>query len=186
MLVEHFAESEVLDELEHENTNAAEICEQLGLDKQKLMRTVTTHANPYTVIDAERQAVYRTLFPQETKLEDYTQSVIPIRVLEHIHNAKQYFKEFVIWHPEDVKQDPIVLAKVVDSKRSWISAYYPIARWGTSLDEYPAQLKQATAIVRERLTKELTKIVNDATNQLKLAPYAAVTATSPSYYGGNI
>jgi hypothetical protein len=126
------------------DAEAVELIERLGLDGQRALLvqretggdTVTVRS-PYRVMTAEEQRVYGVLCPEQTALEKYESSAIPLRILQVAAHATDFFEKIEVWHPtERVDDDPVLVGVKFGEKNSWggrPETRYLLARWGAVL-----------------------------------------------------
>lgn len=154
------------DEIESETPDELELrrnaCERLGLAKQV---TIPTRSPRQTT--QEEIVVYRALFPRSVRLEDFESEAIPLRVLDVIESAKSSarFDTFQVWCPEEAKVSDPVLVGITTRKNpgGWNeTAYTLLARWGSSLDEWPAMLKQARKTLEAKVKREASELLAKA------------------------
>lgn len=135
---------------------ALELIESLGLEGQKtLVNEETGTILPYRFITAQERFVFKTLFPQETKIENYKDGPIPLRVLQcaaHVKSlARDDMKYLQVWYPRQGVDDPVLVARP-DYYRDPV---YLIARWGQALldfDELLAKaIKEQKALCKSKL-----------------------------------
>lgn len=159
MIVETYEIEEVAEQEPEQNEACAVMIEELGLDGQKKLRgdTPTKDAFPYRKITQEEFAVYAILCPQHTKLKDYSEGPIPLRVLQVAAYAKPLFNELEVWHPGTQIKDPVLIG-CKGSEYVWNREHYVLARWGDTLDEWPALLRRAFEMWRSRCLESLTAI----------------------------
>jgi len=153
MEIETFECYEVAGEGHPEVEDAArQIIEDLELEGQKFKSVDGTIVRmPYPEITKDERFVYKALCPKVYKLEEYSRTPIPLRVLEIAKHAKTLFTEVYIWDLEDVDlKDPVLLGQE-DGK------IHLLARWGETLDSYSTMKDKAIKITRQRLCSELRK-----------------------------
>lgn len=133
--------------------------EKLGLKgQQKLVVKNPAGADeriPYPEMSRHEKAVYETLFPEKTKVEDYDSGIIPVRVLQVIGHATGLFDRVEVWHKPMRDPDPILVAKLGEK-------YHLLARWGgEALKSFPVLVKEARALLQEDYERRI-----EATAQL--------------------
>jgi hypothetical protein len=138
---------------------AVRLCEELGLEGQSEFAKVDgdemTRRNPYRKMTADELYAYQTLCPQEYLLEDYSNSPIPLRVLETIAYAKQFFEVIQIWDKASAEvKDPVVVGFVNEGDKWSKSKAMIIARWGEVLETPSVLFKQAIKANKARLIEE--------------------------------
>jgi len=122
-----------------------ELVDKLGLIGQ---RSITTDDDPlpFRAMTTHELRVYETLFATEVSLQDFGVEMIPLRVLDTIAVAKKHFKlsDMKVRHDlAKINEDPIVYAVTQDPINTWIKTYYFIARWGTTLLDFPTLAQMA-------------------------------------------
>lgn len=135
---------------------ALELIESLELEGQKsLVNEDTGTILPYRFITAQERFVFKTLFPQECKIQNYKDGPIPLRVLQvaaHVKSLKRDDMTYLqVWYPRQGIDDPVLIARPDYYK----DPIYLIARWGQALldfDELLAKaIKEQKAIVKSKL-----------------------------------
>jgi hypothetical protein len=127
-----------------------DLIESLGLDGQKELISPKGAVFPYRKMFAEEESVYSRLMPQKTKPANYASGAIPLRVLQVLAHAQglDFFTHFEIWHPEDVRKDPIL----VGCKGSeWRPDRYILARWGEALESFDILRAKALEIAKDEV-----------------------------------
>lgn len=146
MQVQVYDVEEVADQSPDETECAQALINKLGLSRQ---REFYSPDRPKGVawrrITTEEVFAFRSLCPIETPLADYRSGPIPLRVLEVLEKATEsgFFEKFVVWHPEDVRTDPVLIGRKTGARGAWDTEDYILARWGEALDEMPALLRKA-------------------------------------------
>lgn len=136
------------------DSEAIELCQKLGLKGQeKLTNTDSETRNPFRKLTALEALVFGILFPEKTKVENYESGLIPLRVLKLLEQAKDsgQFIGFTIWHPEDVRSDPVLIGLFPHENVSYATLDYMatpflLARWGEALFTFEALAKKAKEI----------------------------------------
>jgi hypothetical protein len=183
MKVETYEVSEVTCENEHEETEAREIAEQLGLEGQKRVRN-RDGVMPYREITAEEAVVFKAICDKEVRLHEFDRSPIPLRVLQVAAHGKDFFDEMVVWCPSSLAdKDPILLGKKKHPTNSWVFNYFLLARWGDELDEWPALCRKAADKLREVARGKLLKARDEAAAALaRLDEIKSPTAIPSNVY----
>ena len=195
MKVETFEIDEVAIADDAELLEARTVADRLGLAEQfrvydalisaKSEKATATLFRPFSEPEL---VVYATLFDQHTELSKY-QHPIPPRALLALEKAqalkhpsatdKPMFLEFVVWHTPDIRFDPVLVGMhTPDLRWTYNKAPYPIARWGDSLDEWPAMLSK----FRDIATSKARRIVAEAQALLQKVEAGDVSAFSPSAF----
>jgi hypothetical protein len=137
---------------------ALELIESLGLEGQKsLVNKDTGSILPYRFITKQERFVFKTLFPQECKIEEYKDGPIPLRVLQAVAHVKSLAREDMayiqVWYPRQGIDDPVLVAR----PNSYRDPVYLLARWGQALLPFEELLEKAIkeqkAIVKAKLAK---------------------------------
>jgi hypothetical protein len=141
----------------------AMLIESLGLTGQrKLIGGEDIKPFPYRIMTQEEQRVFQFLFPQQTKLEDYSSELIPLRVLQVASHAKStgfLDKGLFVWSPKDSQVDPVLLGKASIPESSWGERIYLLARWGSVLLPFEKLVAQAKAKWKTLRKAELQKAI---------------------------
>lgn len=138
------------------DSEAIELIEKLGLEgQQKLTVKETATRFPYPRLSASQAAVFGTMFPQKTYASQYSQGIIPLRVLQVISFCRQFPQtaHLNIWHAASVKEDPIL----VGSPGPYSSEEYLLARWGDALPTFEELQAKALPLVVARFKVDLAK-----------------------------
>ena len=139
MQVETFEVDEITtDQTEVELANL--LIDKLGLTGQKNRKAPDGRQIRFRPVTHEENIIYKSLFPQNCKLEEFSAGPIPLRVLEAVERAKDDgIQFFTVYYPKEISKDPIIFGKVSDK---WGEPEYLIARWGECLEEFPKLIKQ--------------------------------------------
>jgi len=144
----------------------------LGLEGQEGyygLSDKTSDVVPYRKMTKDEGFIYRTLCPGRCGLSDFSESPIPLRVLQVAAHAQSlgYFTSLRVWHAEnaDVK-DPVLVGIIGDAY--FAKQIYLLARWGEVLESLEVMKEKALKIWRES-----TK----ATIQEELADLSSVMQT---------
>lgn len=156
-----------------EDTKA--LVESLGLTGQQQFfngNSGSVAVFPYRKITANERLVYKTICSKECKLEDYSDAMIPLRVLQVAAHAKAFELEssgvflghLEVWYcPNGDVKDP-VLVGVKNTKNSWggtDSAYYLLARWGEVLESFSDLSKIALQMLKDKAKAEFSVALMD-------------------------
>lgn len=140
---------------------AIELSEKLGLAGQlSLTNKATDTRLPYRVMTNEESAVYGACFPNRTKVEFYSDGIMPLRVLQVVAHCKEagFFQAIYVWHPARGVKDPVLvgLRKERPEGQQWDSeVLYILARWGESLEPLESLKKTAKKILMARWKAKL-------------------------------
>lgn len=126
------------------------LIESLGLEGQKsLTNKEKGTVTPYRVVSAEERFVFRTLFPNQTKVESYKDGPLPLRVLQVIAHVRELnipdMGYFEVWHPNVGIDDPVLVAR----KSSYYDPVYLLARWGNALLPFETLKAQALVVAKK-------------------------------------
>lgn len=150
------------------DAEAIELSERLGLEGQKkLAKPETLTRIPYPKLTALQRVVFETLFPNKTLVEQYSEGVIPLRVLQVVAFCREnhMYKRIEVWHPEPGKVDPVLIG--TDRESTYHSGDdFLLARWGTSLEHFDKLIPKAKAkwLAAKRLA--VTKAIKEAKSDL--------------------
>ncbi|QDT41091.1 hypothetical protein Pan241w_11500 [Gimesia alba] len=192
MLVETYETPEVDEQGTVEcEAEALELIESLDLEGQRELTRQTEDGEvkrvPYPKVTKEQGVVIQAVCPKETKLNEYSDQAIPLRILQVAAHAKDLFDYLVVWHPENAdEKDPYLIGC---NGESWSSSreLYLLARWGEELLPWGEMVTKAGALIRgKRLTKlrEIVSLAKAAIEATESAdPEAAIElSATPSYY----
>lgn len=151
-LVEVFVDEEIAAESDTEADLRHGVAERLGLVGQLAVSSGFKYRTP----SEEQLLVYSTLFPKKVRVEQYADEPIPLRVLDVLERAKAsgLFEYFCVWCPETRAADPVLVGHTTDPRGTWFGSDILLARWGSSLDEWPAMLKAARDKIVEKVRRE--------------------------------
>lgn len=150
MEVETYECSETATETIEASEEALAIVEQLGMEGQKglfcqRVEDESARRCPYSEGTAEQIRVFSLLCPMRFTLATYSRCPIPLRVLQVAAHATSLgiFDRLEIWdHPSQNTQDPILVAHTLPQYQSG-NKIHLLARWGETLDEWPAMVRIA-------------------------------------------
>lgn len=131
------------------DAEAIELAQKLGLKGQlELSNPETLTRNPYREMSQLEGLVFRTLFPTETPIENYSSGIIPLRVLQVAAHAKEcgLFHHLEIWHPADHREkDPVLVGHT--TANAWDRGHKCclLARWGDPLCSFEQLAEKAKA-----------------------------------------
>jgi hypothetical protein len=160
---------------------------QLGLTNKE-----TDTRFPYRKMTKAEREVFGVICPYKTRIENYSDGLIPVRVLQVAAHAAatQHCDWLEIWHPEssDIK-DPFLVGRI-GSKQSngYTDSFYLLARWGEELLPFEQMEAIAQKIKARQLVAKLKGILAEV--QADLATVVAaqeagdVPLHSSPYYGG--
>lgn len=158
MQVETFECVETAAEPIEASEEAIQIAKDLGLEGQAQLtcKTKSGHPtrSPYREITEEEDLVYRVLCPETKRIEKYSASPIPLRVLQIAAHAKQCFPnaKLIVRDRESVAvKDPVLVCEIPSPSASWQTITYILARWGETLETFSVLRTRAIQIARETL-----------------------------------
>lgn len=178
MLVETYEINEQTADGKVENeAEIKELVEKLGLEGQsKFFKSESGQVTvfPYRKMTKQEKLVYETLCPKESEIEEFDDSLIPLRVLQVISHVKDtgFIHKLKVWHPESADIKDPVLVGVRWNKKEDIGddyrdrEYYILARWGEELASFVELSKQALDIIKARFKKSLAEAVAEAQTRL--------------------
>ncbi len=190
MVVETYEVEEVAKQTVEQCDEAKALVEELGLQGQAKIYSppddAAPSAFPYRKMTAQEAFVYRQLLPSKTKLSDYADGAIPLRVLQvaaHVNKlmAGRANCELQVWHPKnaDVK-DPLL---VMREGYEWGShSNFILARWGDVLEEFSVLANHAKAMYKAQCLAKL----EEAKQQIEVWIRAADSKVHEHYNGGTI
>lgn len=157
MQVETFEQTEVVGgKLEDENSpEAMSLIVDLGLNGQVQMTSKTDEAVtvrcPYRVMTKKEGRVYECLFPLRIRVEDYKESMIPLRVLQVIAHAKSLniYREIQVWCEQGRPTDPVLVGVFHTGPYAHSTVDHILARWGDALDSFEVLYEKAKKILSE-------------------------------------
>ena len=139
------------------------LIEQLGLEGQKsLTNQETLTREPYREMTALEFYIWRSVCPETTKLQSYSLSPIPLRVLQVAAYAKELgvYQRLEVWHPRKVVDDPLLVG--LKHGNEYTSKRDLIARWGETLIPFETLIEQA----KKNFTVELTAAIQEIESEL--------------------
>lgn len=161
---------------------------QLSLIRSKTEEEPATRC-PYRKIRQDERFVYRTLCPATSKLENFSECPIPLRVLQIIAHAKSLgiFKKFEVWSAQGDVKDPVLIAYNTDGYDTSGHTFI-LARWGDVLEGWPALVQRTLIAWREKCRTEYAKIKAKITQEEAALDEMGMNEalqreTGPSFYG---
>lgn len=138
---------------------ALELIDSLNLVGQlNLTNRDTVERFPYRKLAKTEAQVFGVLCPQRTKLESYSDGIIPLRVLQVAAHVQRtgYCDYLEVWHPEnaDIK-DPFLIGC---KKSGYDYERYLLARWGEELLSMEEMAACAKKIWAQKLKVHVGKI----------------------------
>jgi len=162
--IETFETTEVGVEGKIENFEESKgLCEKLGLEGQKeFFNEEKKEIIPYRKITAQEKLVYETILPTKHKLKDYSDGVIPLRVLQVAAHAIELGICTVVevWHqPNGDVKDPLLVGKADDK---YSTEYFILARWGEILEPFNKLAEIAKKILIAEYKGRIQKVIHEA------------------------
>ena len=149
---------------------AIDLIDQLGLDGQ--CRLVKGEGDdqlriPYAKVTKEQSRVIKSVCPKETKIYDYEDGLIPLRVLQVAAHAKELFDIVYVWHPENAdEKDPYLIGANNNVGRYNTTEYFLLARWGEELLPWAELKAKAAEKIRQLRHAALQKVIGEAKAEL--------------------
>lgn len=151
------------------DATAIELIERLGLSGQKkLVSEKTATRQTFKRMTRVDELVFKTLFPESSRVEEFESEAMPLRVLEALETAKanNQFGRFEVWHSRTRKDDPVLVGLTGEANpQPWDAFYFNatgsflIARWGEALEPFAKLLKDAKAAwIADRKSKAKRQI----------------------------
>ena len=135
---------------------ARELIEKLGLEGQsQFLAGEANEAFSYPALSREEVAVYRTLFPTRTKLQNFDEEMIPLRVLQEADRVGRLRPNYKleVWHSRTYT-DPLLVA----GTGGWGDPWYLIARWGEALETWETLRRRAVETLAAKLRAEAKRM----------------------------
>lgn len=198
MVVETYEVEEVKQATVEQDAEARELAESLGLEGQVKRYNPQPEdggerAFPYRKMTAQEKWVYEIILPAKTKLKNYEDGAIPLRVLQVAAHVSKLMEgrsgeyTLFVWHPTnaDYKDPLLVLREGGDwgAQKFWI-----LARWGEELEEFGVLATKAKEIYKQRCLLKLEEARQQIEVWLKSADakvhehYLSGTSGTPSAY----
>lgn len=182
MLVETYEVTELTADLKPEcDAEALALIESLNLNGQMDLATRSDDGaakrNPYRHMTREEALVYGLLLPKKTKIADYADGMIPLRVLQVAAHAKEHFTELWVWSPASAAdKDPLLVGMTKQPIPGMPSHYtrdteWLLARWGDVLLPFPELIKQAAVRAREKINLAIRRAKGEIEKDEKLVPH---------------
>ena len=140
------------------------LADKLGLEGQKqLLNPEKKEISPYRLMTGQENLIYETLLEQRTNLKNYSDSAIPLRVLQVASHVVELgiCDEIEVWHKPsmDIK-DPLLVGV---KKDGWSRKYYILARWGDILLPF----NELCGLVKKIIASKLRQKANEGIEALK-------------------
>lgn len=136
------------------------LADELGLKGQKKIFT-EEDVIPFLRLSKADKRIWFTFCPGKHDVEDYEDTVIPLRVLGIIKvcQEREYFDDIFIRTESTNSPDPIVVGKKGE-------AWYLIARWGHALTEWKEIVEAARIKARRAFTAYYQGVIAEAKGNL--------------------
>lgn len=177
MVVEEFSIEEVQATTVEQCDEARALVEQLGLNGQARLYRKASEGNevvpsilPYRKMTAREKWVYDIILPTKSKLENYADGAIPLRVLQIAAHANSLIPSLeggpwalYVWHPKNADyKDPLLVMRKGEDYRE--QHFYILARWGEELEEFGVMANKA----REMYKAKCIAKMEEARQQLEV------------------
>ena len=173
-----------------QDAEAIALIEKLGLDGQKsLIHGAGDKAErcPYRKMSVQEQFIYERICPQKTKLSEYSDGPIPLRVLQVAAHARELFQECYVWSATSVDMNDPVLVGRKGSEYS--PELFILARWGEVLEPLDVLAKKACEIFRGWYAAEINKAIGTLKSGIEqvavMADSEITSRTRWHVYGSN-
>lgn len=198
MIVETYEVDEVKQATVEQDLEAKEIVEALGLEGQaKLYNPQAQDSGerpfPYRKMTAQEKWVYERILPVKTKLKNYEDGAIPLRVLQVAAHASKLIEgrggecNLYVWHPANADyKDPLLVLR--DGGDWGAQKFWILARWGDELEEFAVLANKAKEIYRTKCLAKLEECKQQIEVWLRSADakvhehYLSGTAGEPATY----
>ena len=159
MLVETYEEVEQTTGPEATVGEEVALIESLGLKGQaeRIRRDGEVSLNPYRLMLKDEQAIYAEICPARTDVSEYAAGPIPLRVLQVVSHARQFFPKIMVWHQASAREkDPVLVGY---EKNEWSSKPFILARWGAELEPLDVLAVKAGQKRRARVVSKLRQAI---------------------------
>lgn len=159
-------------ELENLHENSEEwlkVCAELGLHEQlRRAGTIEKVGNPYMKVDPRSERVYTMLCPAKEVYTKYSNSTIPLDILQEINRCVKngWFNKIEVWY-DDKSPDPFVVGHIYRNGSEWNSDKFLIARWGDELLPFEQLLAKAVSRFRDAYKAALQHLIATCEVRLK-------------------
>lgn len=146
---------------------AIELIDKLGLAGQK--KLVATESNtpdtiPYKELSKSEVVVFKEVFSKQEEVKEYSQGVMPVRVLQVAAHGIDIFDKTQVWYREEGAKDAALIG--IDGPYSR-EKYFLLARWGDVLLDYEALVKEARVNLRDSYEKQLKDCAEKCQEKLR-------------------
>lgn len=157
MEIETYEMNEVRESCIDDKNELLALANQLGAKGQlKILESGdSVKTFPYRKITTLEKRVYETLFSSQTELKNFSESIIPVRVMQIAAHAIAYPETcyLTVWHNRSF-QDPVLIG----TSQQYGSEMYILARWGEALESLNVLKKKAIEILRPKMIASLSDI----------------------------
>lgn len=166
------------------DSEATDLIQRLNLSGQlKLTNPETATRFPYRKMTKEEAQVYGILCKMRSRLENYADGIIPIRVLQvaaHVIDSR-FCDRLEVWHPEsaDIK-DPVLVG--IKGPEYGDRELFMLARWGAELPPFQELKELARKMWMEQRRSALSKIRSQIDAELSSDMADIAMGEMPTYY----
>lgn len=186
MLVETFEQEELKENPVEQTAEQIELIELLGLNGQKkLVSSDKKTLSPYPEVTDEQSFIIGSICPERYKVEEYSRTQIPLRVLRIIqwNNTMGVYKDIRIFDKRSSEiKDPFLVGF---SENYYSGKAFLLARWGEELLPWRELKKLADEAILakkqqyvKKIRSEIEFFANGGQDQLSLPSFSA-----PSVFG---
>lgn len=145
---------------------AKALIEKLGLEGQQSLINPGGQGErfQYPKMTKVQAVVYRAVFPETSKLKDYSHGIIPVRVLQVAAHAREFCDHLEVWHSRVPHPDPLLVGR---KGSEYAGVLYMLARWGEALVDFSEMVKQAKEIIRVEFTSQIHHHIEKLEGKLK-------------------
>lgn len=154
-----------------------EMIEKTGLVGQQHILGESKSPVPFPPMTTEMLGVYGCICPNREKVENYSVSTIPLKVLSLIALSKEqaYFHKIEVWYDVQ-KPDPIAVGYIKNQNQFWgDGTAYIIARWGDELESFFELKQKAIKRYRDEVLSEVKKRISRLTNETEACIELGIT-----------
>jgi len=121
---------------------------------------------PYPEMTAGDQAIYLTLFPTRTNVNEYSGGILPIRILQVVSHARDFCGLIEVWHKRMRDPDPVLVGHVNNSQYNPGKTFI-LARWGDGLKPIDKLREEARKALRPKIEAKLREEIAERKTQLE-------------------
>jgi len=107
---------------------------------------------PYRKMTKDEEFVYKQLCPEVSDFEAYSESIMPIRVLQiaaHCYQTEFFDEGLRVWHRANADIKDPVLVGLRKASNGYTTEQFILARWGEELEEFSILKDKAIEVWRE-------------------------------------